>query len=281
MSQLDPFEAGQREAIRSTDELLDRIGARAPTPEDLDDPLVAALALMAAEIDLDAVPVESTRGALDRALPGFRLGLGRAPGAPAAAEEAAAVLDLRNARDREAVDVLGSGPAAAGTRWSRNDASRGPRRSGRHPEHAAVAMAPPRSLPRVASPPGRPGGQGTRPDGRRERRLRPLTAVAVAIAAIVLGGGVTAAVTGGRYVNPLTGLPLVVAELTNGRTLDQQQLFDADVRRIDVARSSARQGDQAGAMHQLNRVRTDGLSDEDNKHIVRLEQEVLKLLGDR
>ncbi len=65
----DPFDARPTPEVLATDALLDRVGARAPTPDDLDDPLVAALALMAAEIDLDAVPVETTRAALARAVP--------------------------------------------------------------------------------------------------------------------------------------------------------------------------------------------------------------------
>ena len=65
----DPFDARPTAELLATDALLDRVGARAPTPDDLDDPLIAALALMAAEIDLDAVPVEETRAGVARAVP--------------------------------------------------------------------------------------------------------------------------------------------------------------------------------------------------------------------
>jgi hypothetical protein len=278
MSAQDPFEPDQRDAIRSTDELLDRIGARAPTPEDLDDPTVAALALMAAEIDLDAVPLESTRGTLAQAL---QSGLRRAS-APASGGEAYRMLDLHDDAAPEAVDVLAAYlPSASTSGWSRDDDPlRGPRRGGRRPEHAAVAMAPPRSLPRVA-PPGRPGRPGSRPAGRGDRRLRPLTAVVAALAAIILGSGVTAVVTGGRSVNPLTGVQQVFAELTNGRTVDQQELYDADLRRIEAARSYAQQANQPEAVHQLNRVATDSLSAEDRDYILGQVKQVLGLLGSR
>ena len=272
----DPYDADQQDALRSTDELLDRIGARTPTPEDLSDPVVAALALVAAEIDLDAVPVESSRGALEQAFPDLLLGVCRAP---ASVDRSGRVLDVRNERDAEVVDALASRlpSLSTGRGWSRNDdLPRGARRSARRPEHAAVAMAPPRSLPRVAPPPGR-ARAGSRPEGRPARRLRPLTAVVVAVAAIILGSGVTAAVTGGRSINPMT----VVAQLTDGRTADQQQLYEADLRRINAARSYVQQGKRSEAVHQLNRVSVDGLSEDDTRLILARVKQVLGLLGSR
>ena len=94
----------------ATDALLDRVGARAPTPDDLDDPVVAALALMAAEIDLDAVPVEDDPGRA-RVRPEPAVGLARSL---AHDERTGLVIDLRqarrgdDARDESDVDVLGS-----------------------------------------------------------------------------------------------------------------------------------------------------------------------------
>ncbi|MFN8079553.1 MAG: hypothetical protein U0Q19_08300 [Kineosporiaceae bacterium] len=46
-----------------TDELLDRIGRRQPTAGDLDDPVLASLAVLAADVDLNPAPVERTRRA--------------------------------------------------------------------------------------------------------------------------------------------------------------------------------------------------------------------------
>ena len=252
MTMQDPFESAQREALRQTDALLDRIAARAPLPDDLDDPVVASLALMAAQIDVDAVPVESTRAAVERALPDLWTG------DPATPDDDLLVL--------------------AGSTWSREElTSRGPRRGSRHPEHAAVAVAPPRSLPRFSPPPGRPGQPG-RPGGRPQRRLRPLTAVVVAAAAIILGTGVSAAVTGGQSINPVTGVGQVVAQLTNGRTLEQQELYDANEQRIDAATGYVRDSRWADAIYQLNRINTIGLPSEDADHIAVQVRHLLKQL---
>jgi hypothetical protein len=262
MNSQDPFEAGQREALAASDALLDRIGARAPTPEDLDDPVVAALALMAAEIDLDAVPVESTRAraALERVLP--QLG--------------------RSSANRR---IQRQGITAAGSEDDQRlvvDLRRIYRDAEERPERAAVALAPPRSLPRLTPPPpGRPGRSRTRPDGRPEYRLRPLTAVAAAVAAVVLGSGVSAVVTGGRSVNPVTGVQQVVAQLTNGRTADQQDLYDEDLQRIETAQQQVEEGDGSEAVRELGRITTAGLSSEDTERVLVQVKQVLRRLGDR
>jgi hypothetical protein len=228
----DPFDARPTSELLATDALLDRLGARAPTPDDLDDPLMAALALMAAEIDLDAVPVERTRAALTRALPDL------APVAPEAEapphdEQTGLVLDLRDGAPRP--EPFGRGAGAGDARGSR----RPPRR--RDPAPApSTAMAPPRSLARVPSSHGPGGGRG--PQGRRERRLRPMVAVAVALTAIVAGSGMSAALTGGRTVNPFTGVQLVVAELTGGRTAEQADAFTAADEALERATEHARAG---------------------------------------
>jgi hypothetical protein len=47
-------------ALRATDALLDRLGQRQPTADDLDDPFLASLALLAAEVDVDEVPAAVT-----------------------------------------------------------------------------------------------------------------------------------------------------------------------------------------------------------------------------
>jgi hypothetical protein len=291
MSTEDPFEAGQREALGWTDALLDRIGARSPTPEDLDDRVVAALALLAAEIDLDAVPVESTRAALERALPELlthssAAGSSGPQGTPEAGSDDGQhlVLDLRDLyRETQLAGVGGEYRArvTAGPWLAEEDSVRGPRRHGRRPEHAAVALAPPRSLPRFTSPPGRPGRSRTRPDGRPQFRLRPLTAVVVAVAAIILGSGVSAALTGGRSVNPLTGVQQVVDELTSGRTPEQQDLYDADLQHIAAAQTRMEEGDRPQAVRELNRINTAGLSSEDAGHILTKLKQILFHLGDR
>jgi hypothetical protein len=291
MSSEDPLEAGQREALRSTDALLDRIGARAPAPEDLDDRVVAALALMAAQIDLDAVPVESTKAALERILPELRTHSSATrwssqPGTSAVGsnDDEHLVLSLRDLdRDAELVGVSGGYRArvtAGPSSLAEEDSARGVRRHGRRPEHAAVALAPPRSLPRVA-PPGRPGRAGVRPDGRPASRLRPLTALVVAVAAVVLGSGVSAAMTGGRSVNPLTGVQQVVDELTSGRSPEQQDLYDADLEHLAAAQARMEEGDRPQAVRELNRITTVGLSSEDAGRILAKVKQILFRLGGR
>src|SRR4051812_17415370 len=234
----DPYEAGQRDALQATDALLDRIGSRVPTPEDLDDPLVAALALMAAEIDLDAVPVEATRAVVERDLPDLCLAGPQTPGGNPDAvvdERTGLVLDLR--------DVPGPVDDHAAARPTGNDrGSPRPRRGSPRPANPLPgAIAPPRALPRSSS---RPGG---RPEGRRTRRLNPAAAFLVVIAALVLGIGVSAAVTGGRSVNPLTGLQQVVAQLTGGRTVEQQELYAKADHDLKQAQAALERADQADA----------------------------------
>lgn len=264
----DPFEAGQRDALRATDALLDRVGSRTPTPEDLDDPLVAALALMAAEIDLDAVPVELTRAAVERDLAEVDVAPAPRPIAPADAvvdDRTGLVLDLRDVpasqRDLEAHERTRSLPRVGASKRESDELRhpRHPRRPGRGTRPPATsAIAPPRSLP-----PSRP--IGARPEGRRERRLTPGTAFVAVVAALVLGIGVSAAVTGGRSVNPLTGLHQVVAQLTGGRTVEQSELFDRAQTDLDAASGAAARGDKAGARAHL--------SDFDALHLGSLTQE--------
>jgi hypothetical protein len=202
----DPFDPHPTAELLATDALLDRVAARAPTSDDLDDPLIAALALMAAEIDLGAVPVEETRARLARAVP--ELAAPPPPDAPADHEPTGTVIDLRD--------------SAAVRRTPGRDEVRRSARPPLQPERTAppVAMAPPRSLPRMPAPGAVPAGSRA-PRGRRERTMRPVVVVVVAVAAIVLGSSVSAALTGGRSVNPLDGVQQVVAGLTHGRTQEQ------------------------------------------------------------
>jgi hypothetical protein len=248
----DPYEAGQREALRATDALLDRIGSRVPTPEDLDDPLVAALALMAAEIDLDAVPVEVTRAAVEGDLAALQLAAPQPQSGNADAvvdERTGLVLDLRDVGD----SAPHTEPGAA---------LRRPQRGSKRPAPPAppAAIAPPRSLPRASS---RPSG---RPEGRRPRRLNPAAAFVAVIAALVLGSGVSAVVTGGRSVNPLTGLQQVVAQLTGGRTAEQQDLYAKADRDLKQAQTALDHGDPAAArgwLRQYDALKLTALTDED------------------
>jgi hypothetical protein len=262
----DPFDARPTAELLATDALLDRVGARTPTPDDLDDPLIAALALMAAEIDLDAPAVEVTRAALADTLPDLG-----APGAGPSAglerdESTGLVIDLRD--------------SAVG-RTARRDATGTVRRRPPQPERTAppVAMAPPRSLPRM--PPPR-GSAGSRSPRRRERRMRPMMAVAVALIAIVVGSGASAAITGGRSVNPLDGIQEVVAVLTHGRTDDQTKAYEDVNRRLDAAEKAADKHQDAAARAMLADIGDSllqKLDDEDHAAALARIEDIKKKIG--
>ncbi|HEY6797058.1 MAG TPA: hypothetical protein VI248_20490, partial [Kineosporiaceae bacterium] len=69
MSLRDLDAAGLPDAdeLRECDELLDRLGRRVPRPDDLEDPLVVALAVLADEVDHLPVPASASRQALTAA----------------------------------------------------------------------------------------------------------------------------------------------------------------------------------------------------------------------
>ena len=234
----DPFEPRPTPEMLATDGLLDRVGARAPTPDDLDDPLIAALALMAGEIDLDTPSAEDTRAALARAVPDLPVSPAASDGLPRD-ESTGLVIDLRD--------------VAAGRAGERNEVGRSQRRP-REPEPVGppVAMAPPRSLSRMPAP---GGPVGTRPAReRRERRMRPMLAVAVAVAAIVLGSSVSAALTGGRSVNPLDGIQQVVTKVTGGRTQEQLAARQKAQKYLLDAEAAVQAGETEKARQELAKI---------------------------
>ncbi len=265
----EPFDMHDIEELAATDALLDRVGARSPSAADLDDPLVAALALMAAEIDLDAVPDDDTRTALAASAPDLDMSLGPVEATQAPDELPGPVIDLR---DAGGVPEPGLPPVRAHSAVGGPDPLRRPRGRGRRPEPGATAMAPPRSLSR--RPSTRPGdgrpGQPDQPDRageRRERRLRPMTAVAVAIAAIVLGSGVSAALTGGRSVNPLTGIQQVVSVITGQRTQAQLAAYQAAQRQLAAATKAVAAGEYENARTLLDTIDTADLRPEDAQSV--------------
>jgi hypothetical protein len=252
----EPYDSRDIDELAATDALLDRLGARAPSADDLDDPLIAALALLAAEVDLDAVPLDVTRAALESA--GTDLDV---PPAPIAGHDrhTGLVLGPRNVADDEPV----AGPVRAHSAPPDADLLRKPRRRVRRPEPGPTAVAPPRSLPRTPSR----GPQGTRPGEKRERRMRPVTVLVVAIAAIVLGSGVSAALTGGRTLNPLSGIQQVVEEITHGRTAEQAQAYQKAQDLLKQADAAAKGGDKALARELIGQIKLDALSPDDAKRV--------------
>ena len=81
-----------------------------------------------------------------------------------------------------------------------------------------------------------------------------MVAVAVAITAIVLGSGASAAITGGRSVNPLDGVQQVVAKLTGGRTDDQQAAFDKATKYLISADAAAQARETEKARSELSNI---------------------------
>ena len=115
---------------------------------------------MAAEIDLDAVPVEQTRAAVERGLADLRLPGRAAEAGPAAGpadsvvdERTGLVLDLRGVPAGSRPPRLGE--SATGPEGPEGElAGRRPRRGVRRERLApASAIAPPRSLPPRRLPP--------------------------------------------------------------------------------------------------------------------------------
>jgi hypothetical protein len=268
----DPYDARDIEQLAAVDALFDRLGARAPSPDDLDDPVVAALALMAAEIDLDAVPVDTTRGALASARPDVDL--------PPALfgvhdEHTGLVIDLRAAPEDDPLDDEPPAPLPAHSAVGGAEQPRRPERRVRRPEPGATAMAPPRSLPRSRSTRPGPG----RPAEGRQHRLRPAAALVIIVATIVLGSGVSAALTGGRSVNPLTGIEQVVAVITGNRTPAQQRAYDAAQRQLRDARAAVGSGQDAKARTLLAAIDLGALAPDDAKAVRQQIEEVKASAG--
>jgi hypothetical protein len=94
-----------------------------------------------------------------------------------------------------------------------------------------------------------------------------MTAVAVAIAAIVLGSGVSAAVTGGRSVNPLTGIQQVMSVITGNRTDAQQAAYQAALRQLTLAAKAVEAGQSAKAVALLDGIDTDSLAPQDAERV--------------
>ena len=107
-----------------------------------------------------------------------------------------------------------------------------------------------------------------------------MMAVAVAITAIVLGSGVSAAITGSP--NPLDGIEQVVAVITHGRTGDQQKAYEDVKRHLDAAEKDARNNERASAQNELEKVGKsllNRLNDDDRAKALKRLAEVKALLA--
>jgi hypothetical protein len=81
-----------------------------------------------------------------------------------------------------------------------------------------------------------------------------MAAVAVAVTAIILGSGVSAALTNGRSVNPLDGVQQVVARITGDRTADQTAARDEARRHLARAQTFAERGQLGPARAEIDKA---------------------------
>jgi hypothetical protein len=169
-------------ALADTDLLLDRLGERAPFTDDLDDPILAALAVLAADVDLDEVAAQRTRRKLQQH------GLWPPP------------LDATVVSSGRTIELPDVGPSPfeelisprSGTRAPVSGAQGSASQERRSPIHRSAALTEPGLIVGI--------------------RLVP--ALAAAGAAIVLSMGAAAALTNGRSVNPAAAFATMVEHIT-------------------------------------------------------------------
>lgn len=212
-----PFSAVPDVALLvETDELLDRLAARAPRGVDLDDPVLASLAVLAGDVDLDPAPFEPTR----RVARGYGLRVEDHPGltrlGPVALEPPTQPLSIL-AQEVEARPASGV-PATLGPRRAaraREQAHDGRRTAGFPP--VRVPEQPSRAAGRVwQSAETGPAGSRRRAWRHPRTTIRTVPALAAAGAALVLSMSAAAALTSGESVNPATALAQVVRQISGG-----------------------------------------------------------------
>jgi hypothetical protein len=246
------------EALRSTDQLLDRLGRREPGPRDLDDPVAAALAVLAGDVDLRPVPVADTRRALTET----------------------GLWPLINSWEQE--------------QQPEHDAGR-PASAEGLPRLADVGITPPRSMPdgesrwaetrraQLRRPRSRSRSRRSvarmRPqlDHPRVLRVRPSAGIMAAAALVILGGGVSAAVTSDT-VNPLTGITAVFGHWPDGRTDAQRTAHTQLSAKVKQAQDAARHGDAVAAKQIIAQVQgqLQNLNGDDQKKI---QQQLIEVQG--
>jgi hypothetical protein len=96
----------------------------------------------------------------------------------------------------------------------------------------------------------------------------------VVVATIVLGSGVSAALTGGRSLNPLAGIQQVVAVVTGNRTAEQQQAYDTAQRQLRDARAAVHDRQYGQARTLLKSIDVKALTPDDAKAVGRQIAEV-------
>jgi hypothetical protein len=205
--------------LRACDVFLDRLGRRELDAGDLDDPLAASLALLAGDVDLRPVPVEATRRALREA------GLWPLPGVG------------RGVPDR-GKDVPDRGKVDAATIICPRTPLEG--------RGASSVADVPRCVDRR----------------RRERRtrlppraLRMWSSVGLIVAAILvlLGGGISTLMMGGKTADPIDQFTLVVQRSEDAASLTPYAELAA---KLAAAQVMLRQGHPTQATSIVGEVRS-------------------------
>jgi len=218
--------------LAETDELLDRIGRRSPNLRDLDDPVLASLAVLAADVDLDEAPLQRTRGALTRhdlwpprvdavrTLQPWGDDLAVLTAPEPAEPEASSEPDRWSSHEATMPDTV-SLPIPRGQESEELDAPSG--------SVAWITPAPQTRAEALAAEATRDAdrcGPG-RAESKRVVSLRLLPALGAAGAALVLSMGAAAALTNGRSVNPATAFSEMIGDIAESGSRPSTSSSDA------------------------------------------------------
>jgi hypothetical protein len=234
----DGLEPADLSELTATDALLDRLGARSPSEEDLLDPMTAALAGLLAEVDAEHEP-DADLARLVEVLAGRPLYVGEPTASPAgvpSADDGTRVIDLTGLESSDSDE--------ASAEASMTDESSIPDIVVTLPAAPELVRSPDVSAPDAAVPDV--AAMTPAPDpapslliplipaqGRRLRRFERVVshlslpaAAAAVILLVALGGGVTAAVTGNPMA-PVDGVSQVVAKLPGVDNSSERRLKHA------------------------------------------------------
>ncbi|HST84775.1 MAG TPA: hypothetical protein VLL08_23760 [Kineosporiaceae bacterium] len=239
------YEPADLSELTATDALLDRLGGRNASEDDLLDPAASVLGTLLAFVDQSREPdVDAVR--LIEVLAGRPLYI---TGSEAATDEVPQMIDLTEPGDVQLDGSQQAGHQTAGS--SEDDRSEVAARiaTGSEP------LVPPSRFPRPAAIPIRSGASVISP----RRWDRVLSQVSVPAASVLLlvavGGGVSAAVTGNPMA-PVDGITRVMEQIPG---IDDSSL-DKVKSEINAARQAVFQRDASAAAMHLSKARA-GLND--------------------
>lgn len=263
--------------LTATDALLDRLGARAASADDLDDPTVAGFVDLLAEIDESRVP-DAGAARLLEVLKGRPLYIA---GPDVAAERRAG---LTGDADLTGDGTAGQGAAAGHPRLIDLTGLDPAGRAGAGPAGLTGPdpAAGPESIPAARRP--QPAFVPLRPAtplaaARRRSALRHVSLPAASVLLLVaLGGGVSAAVTGDP-MTPVNGISRVVAQLPG--VYRERGRLDRVRGEIKAADRAVAKRDAPAAHQHLNAARRglDGVPEAEKPDLNRMIASVQTRLG--